>query len=278
MATEFLTVYWRDMIRFFRFRALLFSSLVQPALWMAFFGVAFTGTISQLGVPATAPPGALSVPYLTFMAAGIMALTTLFTSLFGGISLLFDKLWGLMREILASPMPRTHILVGISLSGMTKSFIQVMIIMLFGIVIGVRFFVGASVLQVIVSVLGILLFVGIFSLGFLFMSSTISMRMESPESLQAVITLLSLPLFFVSNALYPAQAFPPFLQVATAFNPLTYVVTGIRYFAIGPDFYALGGHYVYTMMDLVSALLALVIFALVMFAIAWRTFEKAVVT
>ena len=73
MATEFMTVYWRDMLRFIRFRALLFSSLVQPALWMAFFGVAFTGTITQLGAPATVPPGGLSVPYLTFMAAGIMA-------------------------------------------------------------------------------------------------------------------------------------------------------------------------------------------------------------
>ncbi|HMA04946.1 MAG TPA: ABC transporter permease [Methanomicrobiales archaeon] len=278
MATEFVTVYWRDMLRFFRFRALLFSSLVQPALWMAFFGVAFTGTLSQLGAPTTAPPGALAVPYLTFMAAGIMALTTLFTSLFGGISLLFDKLWGLMREILASPMPRPHILIGISLSGMTKSFIQVLIIMLFGLVIGVQFFVGASPLMVLVSVLGILLFVGVFSLGFLFMSATISMRMESPESLQAVITLLSLPLFFVSNALYPASAFPSFLQAATAVNPLTYVVTGIRYFAIGPDFYALGSHYVYTLMDMGFAFLALVVFALVMFGIAWWTFEKAVVT
>jgi len=275
---EFLTVYWRDMLRFFRFRALLFSSLVQPALWMAFFGVAFTGTLSQLGAPATAPSGSLNVPYLTFMAAGIMALTTLFTSLFGGISLLFDKLWGLMREILASPMPRSHVLIGVNLSGITKSFIQVLIIMVFGILIGVQFFSGYTPLRVLVSILGILLFVGIFSFGFLSMSSTISMRMESPESLQAVITLLSLPLFFVSNALYPAQAFPPFLQAAAALNPLTYVVTGIRYFAIGSDFYALGGHYVYTPMDVGFALLALVIFALVMFLIAWRTFEKAVVT
>jgi len=275
---EFLTVYWRDMLRFFRFRALLFSSLVQPALWMAFFGVAFTGTISQLGAPTTAPPGALFVPYLTFMAAGIMALTTLFTSLFGGISLLFDKLWGLMREILASPLPRSHILIGVNLSGVTKSFIQVLIIMVFGILIGVRFFSGYTPLQVLVSILGILLFVGIFSFGFLSMSSTISMRMESPESLQAVITLLSLPLFFVSNALYPAQAFPPFLQAAAALNPLTYVVTGIRYFAIGPDFYALGTHYAYSLMDVGFAFLALVFFALVMFAIAWWTFEKAVVT
>ena len=278
MAFEFATIYWRDMLRFFRFRALLFSSLVQPALWMAFFGVAFTGTLSQLGAPAAAPPGSLNVPYLTFMAAGIMALTTLFTSLFGGISLLFDKLWGLMREILASPTPRSHVLFGVSLSGMTKSFIQVLIIMVFGILIGVKFFPGYSPLQVLASILGILLFVGVFSFGFLSMSSTISMRMESPESLQAVITLLSLPLFFVSNALYPAQAFPPFLQAAAALNPLTYLVAGIRYFAIGPDFYALGTHYVYTPADVMLALLALLAFALIMFAIALRTFQKAVVT
>jgi ABC-2 type transport system permease protein len=278
MATEFVTVYWRDMIRFFRFRALLFSSLVQPALWMAFFGVAFTGTISQLGAPVSAPPGALFVPYLTFMAAGVMALTTLFTSLYGGISLLFDRFWGLMREILASPIPRSQILVGIGLSGMTKSFIQVLIIMLFGIVIGVRFFVGASPGGVMVSILGILLFVGVFSLGVLFMSSAISMRMETPEGFQAVITLLSLPIFFVSNALYPAEAFPPFLQAATVVNPLTYLVTGIRYFAIGGDFYALGGHYLYSPMDAGLAFLALLVFAVVMFGIARWTFEKAVVT
>jgi ABC-2 type transport system permease protein len=278
MATEFVTVYWRDMIRFFRFRALLFSSLVQPALWMAFFGVAFTGTISQLGAPVSAPPGALFVPYLTFMAAGVMALTTLFTSLYGGISLLFDRFWGLMREILASPIPRSQILVGIGLSGMTKSFIQVLIIMLFGIVIGVRFFVGASPGGVMVSILGILLFVGVFSLGFLFMSSAISMRMETPEGFQAVITLLSLPIFFVSNALYPAEAFPPFLQAATVVNPLTYLVTGIRYFAIGGDFYALGGHYLYSPVDAGLAFLALLVFAVVMFGIARWTFEKAVVT
>jgi ABC-2 type transport system permease protein len=278
MGFEFLTIYWRDMLRFFRFRALLFSSLVQPALWMAFFGIAMTSNFDRIAGMLAVPAGAVAVPYLTFMAAGVMALTTLFTSLFGGISLLFDKLWGLMREILASPTPRSHVLFGISLSGMTKSFIQVSIIMVFGLLIGVEFFSGYSPLRVLVSILGILLFVGVFSLGFLFLSATISMRMESPESLQAVITLLSLPLFFVSNALYPVQAFPPILQAAAALNPLTYLVTGIRYFAIGPDFYALGTHYVYTPGMVLFALLVLVLFALGMFAIAWRTFEKAVVT
>jgi ABC-2 type transport system permease protein len=278
VATEFLTVYWRDMLRFFRFRALLFSSLVQPALWMAFFGIAMTSNFERITGMQPVPAGGVSVSYLTFMAAGVMALTTLFTSLYGGISLLFDRFWGLMREILASPIPRPHILIGIGLSGVTKSFIQVLIIMGFGILIGVTFFTGASPLQVAASLLGILLFVGVFALGFLFMSSAISMRMESPEGFQAVITLLSLPIFFVSNALYPIEAFPPFLQAAAALNPLTYLVTGIRYFAIGPDFYAMGSHYVYPPGVVLFSLLVLCLFALVMFAIAWWTFEKAVVT
>ena len=85
------------------------------------------------------------------MGAGVIAMTTLFTSLFGGIVLLFDKNWGLMREILASPLPRNHIIVGIGLSGMTKSFIQAIIIMLFGLLIGVEFFKGFSTFQIVIS-------------------------------------------------------------------------------------------------------------------------------
>ncbi len=278
MGFEFFTIYWRDMIRFVRFRALLFASLVQPALWMAFFGIAMTGSFDRFTSLAPLPAGAVPVPYLTFMAAGVMALTTLFTTLFGGMGLLFDKLWGLMREILASPAPRWHILFGIALSGITKSYIQVMILMVFGLLIGVRFFVGASLVQVAIAIAGILLFVGIFALGFLFLSSAISLTMESPESMQAVMTLLSLPLFFVSNALYPAESFPPFLQAATALNPLTYLVTGIRYFAIGPDFWALSHHYVYTPADVCFAFLALALFAGVMFALALRTINRAVVS
>jgi ABC-2 type transport system permease protein len=142
MAWEFLTVYWREMIRFTRFRTQLLSSLLQPALWMAFFGVAMSSNFNRFASSVPPPAGVVPVDYLTFMAAGVIAMTTLFTSLFGGISLLFDKNWGLMREMLASPMPRTHIMLGISLSGMTKSFIQVAIIMAFGLFLGVQFFPG----------------------------------------------------------------------------------------------------------------------------------------
>jgi len=278
MSWQFTTIYWREMIRFTRFKALLVSSLLQPALWMAFFGVAMSSNIDRLGAAIPAPPGVFAVEYLTFMSAGVIAMTTLFTSLFGGISLLFDKNWGLMREMMASPIPPTHIMLGISLSGMTRSFIQVIIIMAFGLLIGVRFFPGYSPVQVAISILGILAFVGIFSLGFLFLSSTISMRMESPDGLQGIITLLTLPLFFVSNSLYPIDAFPPLLQSLSVVNPLTYMITGVRYFAIGSDFFALGRAYSFTPGDILFSFLVLVLFTSIMYVAAWQTFRTAVVT
>jgi len=278
VAWEFLTVYWREMIRFVRFRTQLFSSLLQPALWMAFFGVAMSSNFSRFTSTIPVPAGVVPVDYLTFMAAGVIAMTTLFTSLFGGISLLFDKNWGLMREMLASPMPRTHIMLGVSLSGMTKSFIQVAIIMVFGFLLGVQFFPGYSAARIVLSILGIFAFVAVFSLGFLLFSSAISMRLESPEGLQGIITLLTLPLFFVSNALYPVQAFPPLLQALSVYNPLTHLVNGIRYFALGNDFFAVGARYASTTADVLGSFAYLAVFAAVMYLVARWTFEKAVVT
>jgi ABC-2 type transport system permease protein len=79
VAWEFLTVYWREMIRFVRFRTRLLSSLLQPALWMAFFGVAMSSNFSRFTSGIPVPPGLASVDYLTFMAAGVIAMTTFFT-------------------------------------------------------------------------------------------------------------------------------------------------------------------------------------------------------
>ncbi len=273
-----MTIYWRDMIRFVRFKTLLVSSLLQPALWLAFFGIAMSSSFDKLiaGIPAT--PGVQTIGYLTFMGAGIIAMTTLFTSLFGGIVILFDKNWGLMREILASPMNRNHIIFGIGLSGVTKSFIQAIIIMVFGILIGAAFFSGFSIVRTVMGVIGILAFVGMFALGFLFLSAAIAVSMESPEGLQGVITLLTMPIFFASNALYPIDAFPEILKVLSIYNPMTLLITGIRYFAIGPDFIALGKHYQYTQSDIFTAYLGLMVFAAITFGLAWWRFQKAVVT
>ena len=278
MHLGFLTIFRRDLIRFYRFKTLLISSLVQPALWMAFFGIAMSSNFNRFTSEIPPIPGVPSVDYLTYMAAGVIAMTTLFTSLFGGMSLLFDKNWGLMREIFASPLPRNHIIFGIGLSGMTKSFIQSIIIMVFGILIGAQFFFSYSAAKTVLAILGILLFVAVFSLGFLFLSAAIAISLESPEGMQGIMTLLTMPIFFASNALYPVDAFPPALQALSLVNPLTYLVTGIRYFAIGGDFQAIGIHYIYTPVQIGFALLFLIAFAIAMFTLAWWRFRKAVVT
>ncbi|HTY14692.1 MAG TPA: ABC transporter permease [Methanoregulaceae archaeon] len=274
----FMTIFWRDMIRFLRFKTMLIASLVQPALWMAFFGIAMSANFDRLSATIPPVPGVPQVPYLTYMAAGVIAMTTLFTSLFGGIVLLFDKNWGLMREVMASPLPRNHIIFGIALSGMTKSFIQAAIIMVFGLFLGVEFFSGYTPFQVVTSVLGIMLFVGVFAIGFLFFSAAISISMETPEGLQGIITLLTMPIFFASNALYPVTAFPPFLQAISVVNPLTQMINGIRYFAIGDDFTAIGIHYVYTTADILISFGILALFSGLMFIVAWWRFRVAVVT
>ncbi len=278
MHTGFLTIYWRDMLRFVRFRTLLFASLVQPALWLAFFGIAMSNNFERLTASLPAAPGVKTVGYLTFIGAGVIAMTTLFTSLFGGTVLLFDKNWGLMRETLSSPLPRIHIIIGIGLSGMTKSFIQAAVIMGFGLLLGVQFFEGYTLVQVLGSLIGIILFIGAFSLGFLFLSAAIAITMESPEGMQAVITLLTMPFFFTSNALYPVNSFPPVLQALSLINPLTHLVSGIRYFAIGDDFSAIGIRYTYTQGEVLVSFLALLAFAGIMFFIARWRFKKVTVT
>ena len=102
--------------------------------------------------------------------------------------------------------------------------------------------------------------------------------METPEGLQGIITLLSLPIFFASNALYPINAFPEILQVVAMVNPLSHLINGIRFFAIGSDFSAIGIHYVYTPMSIVVSFLVLVVFATAMYLASWWRFKKAVVT
>ena len=278
MDRRFLTIYWRDMLRYVRFRTLLLSSLVQPALWLAFFGIAMSSSFDAVAAQVPAVPGIPQVGYLTFMCAGVISMTTLFTSLFGGMSLLFDKHWGLLREVMAAPMPRSNIVLGMGLSGITKSCIQAGIILGFGLLLGVQFFAGYSPLQVVIAVAGIFAFVSVFALGFVFLSSAIAISMESPEGMQGIMTLLTMPIFFASNALYPVEAFPDVLRIISMANPLSHMVIGIRYFAIGPEFSAIGQTFSCSTTDLLVSFGALFLFAAVTFLFALYRVRVARVT
>ena len=85
-------------------------------------------------------------------------------------------------------------------------------------------------------------------------------------------------IFFASNALYPIDAFPDFLRVMSTYNPMTYLINGIRYFVIGPDFVAIGRHFTYTPGDILVSYIGLIVFTVLMFILAWWRFRKAIVT
>lgn len=275
MGVEFLTVYWRDMVKFFRLKAMLFATLIQPIVWLALFGPAMANYFENNMMEMATIPGTVSVDYLTFMSAGIISMTILFTCLYSGVFLQLDKQTGLLKQMMASPMKRKHILFGLSLGGSTKSLIQAIIIIIFGFILGVRFFEGFTSINIIISIFGILLFVVLFAMGLMLLSQAIAMKMESHEGTQAVITLLTLPLFFVSNALYPLESMPLVIKAISTVNPLTYFINGIRYFSIGKDFSSFGTHYTYTTNDILISFAFLLGFMIVMYFLAARIFKKA---
>lgn len=274
MNFEFHAIYWRDMVKFFRFKSVLFSSLIQPVMWLGFFGLAMSDSFDKLTSLVPDVSGVPVVDYLSYMGAGIIAMDVLFSSLFGGTTLMFDKKFSLLKETLASPVPRSHIILGIGLSGVTKAFIQTFIIIGFGKVIGMNFFKGYTFTETLIAVAGIMLLVAIFTLGFLFLSGTIAITIENPEGMQSILTLLSMPLFFISNALYPIDSFPAILRFLSMFNPLTLLADGIRYFALGSNFSVMGNHYIYTTADIGISFLGLLFFALVMLSAALWRFDK----
>lgn len=269
------TIYWRDMLKFFRLKAMLFAALIQPVLWLAFFGLGMSESFTNNMPSMPSPPGVLEVNYLTFMSAGIIAMTVLFTCLYSGVFLQLDKQFGLLKQIIISPIKRYHILFGLTLSGTTKSLLQVFIIIVFGVIIGVSLFSGYSASEGLVAVVGIVIFTVLFATGLMFLSIAISLRIESHEGVQAVVTMLTLPLFFASNALYPIESLPKFLQILSMLNPLTYYINGIRYFGIGEEFFAFGNLYEYTTQSVLLSLIALLVFNLLTFIMAIRAFKKA---
>jgi len=272
----FTAIYWRDMKKFIRNRALLFSALIQPVLWLVLYGVSMTSNINIFYANSNAPAGSISVSYMTFMTAGVVGMTILFTCLYAGQNIQFDKQYGLMKEIVVSPIPRSQILLGVTLGGVTRALIQAAIVILFGYVLGIQFFFGLTLAATLTAIGGVLLFAVLFSMSLMFLSSTIAMRVKDHNVSQAIITLLTLPLFFASNALYPLNSLPTVLKAAAYLNPLTHFINGMRYFGISSDFYSFGVHHTTSPFDLLISLGFLAAFCILMFFLSVRAFDSTI--
>ncbi len=213
-ATQVIYTLWlREIKWFIRGKMRIIQSVVQPFLWLAIIGV---GMSSSFKLPL---PGGFS--YLQFMAPGIVGMTLLFSSTMSGVSVLWDKQFGFMKEILVAPVSRTHIMLGKALGGVTTSLFQGILLLLAAGIIGVwPPNIGAFV--------QVLLFMIFISLSFVSLGLAMASRMSDPIAFPMVINFLIMPLYFLSGALFILGMAPDWMKAIAYFNPLRYGVDGLR--------------------------------------------------
>ena len=119
MMSNISTIFWREAIKIVRSKSQLISSIIQPLLWMALYGVGMSSFLGGMG----------GTSYFSLLVPGIVTLTVLFNSLFGGIGILFDKMFGLIKEISVAPISRTDIVIGKALGAQVRSIIQMVLVL-----------------------------------------------------------------------------------------------------------------------------------------------------
>ncbi len=221
-----LTIWNKHMTKILSHGEESFGVLFQPILWVVLFG---TGMKS---IMADAMPGGGEY-YMTLMVPGIIALTAMSGAIQGGLTLLEERLLGIIKEYLVAPIPRISILMGNAMSTITKSLFQSAIILGIGILMGAKF-VGLNP----AGWLGGLLLITLFGLGFAGIGLAVASKTSSTGGYHMLIFMLTLPLMFLSNALYPLKSLPTWMQISSKVNPVSYVVDGMRQtiFGTGANF------------------------------------------
>jgi ABC-2 type transport system permease protein len=191
----------------------LVTRAVQPALWLVIFGEA----LSRL---RAIPTG--NVNYLTFMTPGILAQSLMFISIFYGISIIWERDAGILQKFLVMPVPRASFITGKGLGAGVRALCQAVVIFVLALLLGVRL--NWSVGAIVGSLLTVLVGASFFSI----LSMLIAITVKTRERFMGIGQVLTMPLFFASNAIYPLAIMPDWLQVVARVNPLSYVVDLLR--------------------------------------------------
>lgn len=207
------TVVWqREMIRFVKDRSRILSSLAQPLLFLFVLG---SGLGSLLGGSTGG-----SVQFTTFLFPGVMAISVLFTAAFAGISIVWDREFGFLREMLVAPVSSASILVGKATGGATVATLQCLVLLALAGLVGVPY-----------DPLMLLAMVGlIFLMGFMItaLGLVLAARVRQIQTAMPLVQLVITPLMFLSGALFPLSGLPTWLAVLTHVNPMTYAVEPLR--------------------------------------------------
>ncbi len=213
----FYTLWLREIKRFYRDRTRIITSFIQPILWLVVFAAAFA---TRFELPA-------NLTYQQVILPGIIGQTLLFTSMFMGINLIWDKEFGFMKEILVAPIRRLTIFLGKMVGDSSDALFQGVIVFVIGVALGIPI---APVTILVALPVMILITFGLVSIGL-----TIASFMGNLEGFGAIQTFVNLPLFFLSGALFPLTGggLPEWLTTVAAFNPLTYGVDALRHIMLG---------------------------------------------
>ncbi|MDI6644938.1 MAG: ABC transporter permease [Methanobacteriaceae archaeon] len=210
------TIWLRETKRYIRYRSRIVTSVVTPLLWLIIFGT---------GLGAAVRFGGMAGGYQQFIFPGIVGQTILFTSVFSGVSVIIDRQYGFLKEILVAPISRPSIVIGKALGISTASLIQGVILLLLSFIVGIQM---TLICFVVSTILIVMISMGLAGLGLLIASFT-----DSMEGFNLILSFIVLPMFLLSGALFPITGLPSWLQFAVYLNPLTYGVDALRFTILG---------------------------------------------
>jgi ABC-2 type transport system permease protein len=226
----------RELKKWIRNPANLFITLIQPLFWIILFGSAFD--ITKI-IPPTIPGGSSLVMgtffmgaknYISFLTPGMLAIMALFSAMFSGMTIIWDRRFGYLTRLLVSPIPRDSIVLSKVFSSTIKALVQSVILFSIALIIPNGLYVSSSFNAY--DLIGIFIIISLLSIGFSSLFSIIVIRVKKMETLMAIVNLLNLPLMFASTAMFPLDIMPDWLKNIASYNPVSWAANSLRYLII----------------------------------------------
>jgi len=199
----------------------LWMRTVQPALWLLIFGEVFNA------IRGLAPGG---FTYIQYIAPGVLAQSVLFIAIFYGITIVWERDVGLLTKLLSTPSPRISVVVGKALAAGVRGIFQGIMIFALALIIGVNLRFDP------LDIAGVLLVSVLFAMCFASLSMTLASFLKTRDRMMGIGQVITMPLFFASNAIYPISLMPAWLQTISVYNPLSYVVDAMRAMLLTGDY------------------------------------------
>jgi ABC-2 type transport system permease protein len=209
-------IWYRDLLRFWHDKMRLVGSVTLPLLFLFVFGSGLSGRMGALG------PG---VDFTKFMFPGIIGMTVLMSSFMAGVSVVWDREFGFLKEVLVSPVSRVAVSIGKTLGSATVALIQGIIILLLAPLLGISMSAGT-----VLALLGLMFLLAATMGSFGVLLAT---RIRSMEAFQAIMQMLMFPMIFLSGAFFPLQGLPAWMNVLVKINPATYGIAPLRQIMLG---------------------------------------------